>query len=239
MRFSFTTLLVTGVLVAGCNDGGGTGATDAGRRVDGGARDGGGVEVDAGRVTDAGGADAATPSDGGRSDGGGDSDGGRSDGGTPFDAGQPDAGPPGSACGTRGAPPCMRADYCEFPLGECGRSDRGGTCRPRPEGCPDIWDPVCGCDGSTYSNACDAAASGVSIASAGECEAAAGGSCDVRLIRCRRLPPLCEAGTYGEVDAESGCWTDRCITLGECTCTSDLACPSMSCDAAAMRCQEA
>lgn len=61
---------------------------------------------------------------------------------------------------------CAEAEYCEFAAGACAPP---GQCSPRPEVCVQIFDPVCGCDGETYSNACEAAAAGVSVAAEGEC----------------------------------------------------------------------
>ena len=68
-----------------------------------------------------------------------------------------------------GLPPCSESLFCLYPEGTCDDGVHLGMCTPIPTGCPDIWDPVCGCDGMTYGNECEAHAKGVSIRHRGEC----------------------------------------------------------------------
>jgi len=74
-------------------------------------------------------------------------------------------GPCGEGCANNDD--CTTREYCHFPEGSCG--DFPGSCRGRPDACLEVYEPVCGCDGQTYSNDCHAAAAGVSIGHQGEC----------------------------------------------------------------------
>lgn len=65
---------------------------------------------------------------------------------------------------------CNEGQFCKWtPAAICGAADAGGTCQYKPDLCPAIFNPVCACDGTTYSNECVAARAGTSVSSLGAC----------------------------------------------------------------------
>ena len=75
------------------------------------------------------------------------------------------------ACGTVAGLKCGYGEFCEFPPGTCYVSDNAGACTATcdPYDCPHVTDPVCGCDGQTYSNSCIAKCEQVQIDHYGAC----------------------------------------------------------------------
>jgi hypothetical protein len=77
-------------------------------------------------------------------------------------------------CGGPGKVTCDPGEYCRRASGACG-ADATGFCVDVPDACAQDWQPVCGCNQTTYGNACAAAQRGVNVAHGGEC----GGSAPV------------------------------------------------------------
>jgi hypothetical protein len=62
--------------------------------------------------------------------------------------------------------PCPTGSYCEYvPSSHCGEHNAVGKCSTRATGCDMTQAPVCGCDGVTYLNYCQASAAGVAVRS--------------------------------------------------------------------------
>ncbi len=168
------------------------GPADGGSRApDGGWHDAGvsdgGGSTDAG-ISDAGGGDAGVPD------------------GSVGDAGSPDAG----GCST--SADCDSSQYCA-----ATGCDGQGSCQARPQTCPGYVMPVCGCDGITYGNSCDADEAGVRVANDGACSSP-GGSCE----------------SNAECVSSQYCAGEGCHSVGYCQtipqqCSGNLA-PVCGCD---------
>lgn len=72
-------------------------------------------------------------------------------------------------CGGIAGFACGKGQYCRMTPKMCRVSDGMGLCVARPRICPRIFKPVCGCNGKTYANSCEAAAAGASVLHPGRC----------------------------------------------------------------------
>jgi hypothetical protein len=80
------------------------------------------------------------------------------------------AGGSDQACGTATTAGCPDGTYCHWDATDaCGASSTPGRCAAKPVACPRLVRPVCGCDGKTYNNGCEAHLRGQSVKSDGAC----------------------------------------------------------------------
>ncbi len=99
-------------------------------------------------------------------------------------------GPP--VCGGYMGFPCAADEFCDVGPGQCGIYY--GFCLPVPTDCPEVCEPLCGCDGSTCVSQCHANAAGTSVLHFGACESPTDGvvtglAFDATGESSRRRPP--------------------------------------------------
>jgi len=174
-----------GITAGGATQAGGSGGTTvaggaggtAGVIVSGGTRTGGVTSASGGTL--AGGAASGGTRTGGTAGSGGSTPaGGGASGGMLTGGATGTGGTSSRMCGA-GLKSCMTNEFCEMPTGLCDSSSATGTCLATPGACGDVYQPVCGCDGMTYTNDCERQVAHVSRKSYGACaapDAGAGGS---------------------------------------------------------------
>jgi Kazal-type serine protease inhibitor-like protein len=89
------------------------------------------------------------------------------------DAARADAAPDGAVADPRACGNVSCADgWCELPPMECGAGRSQGRCLPHENNgvCLAVYEPVCGCDGTTYGNDCSRLQGEMSLAYVGECK---------------------------------------------------------------------
>jgi len=129
-----------------------------------------------------------------------------STGGIPGTGGTGAGGSSGVVCGGLRGVPCSTGQFCDLPSGSCNTSaDVTGICTVKSTVCPTISQPVCGCDGKTYSSDCNRIAAGVTKKSDGACATTDAGVCPANETWCPGCPSLGIAGGCGQVCPAIAC----------------------------------
>jgi len=76
----------------------------------------------------------------------------------------------GAMCGGFAGIRCDAGLRCAMDIGRCDVADDSGICKPKPEICTREYMPVCGCDGKTYGNMCEAESADAKVSKLGECK---------------------------------------------------------------------
>jgi hypothetical protein len=127
-------------------------------------------------------------------------------------------------CGGLAGAPCPAGAYCAVPDQMCGGNDGSGTCTALPQGCIQLYQPVCGCDHNVYPNACTANAAGIDVDVLGGCTAPAGMfACGAYF--CGLSGEFClESGGSPVPGGPSGGQPPACMALPLSSCTAPPSC---------------
>lgn len=97
---------------------------------------------------------------------------------------------------------CDKDEVCVFVEGGCLQPAQLGLCQKRPDNCSSVVEAVCGCDGVTYKNGCEAGRAGTSVASRGAC-------------RCGPGLPECQMGDFCQRTACGDNGSGTCVRPGQ------------------------
>ena len=118
---------------------------------------------------------------------------------------------------------CGAGSYCSTAVDVCLTAEVVGFCQPIPTSCAEAVDPVCGCDGNQYQNACLAARAGVSVSATGTCPVSECGG--IEALACADSTTYCQfpQGTCTDADPVGTCAVvpTSCSALSSPVCGCD------------------